>query len=88
MIKYSIKHHVKGRIRIDIPQIKGISISRLRNLSNLEIPDGITDVRPNPLSGSVVITYDPSKIDIEKYLETISNDEDVIKILSGATKGN
>ncbi|MCX8070069.1 MAG: hypothetical protein N2738_06160 [Thermodesulfovibrionales bacterium] len=87
MLKYTIKHHVKGRIKIYIPELKGMSIARLMSLSNIQIPEGIMDVKPNPFTGSVVVTYDPSKIDIEKYLETLSKDENLIKLLTEASKG-
>lgn len=45
-----------------------ISKTRLKSLSSIEISEGIL----NPFSGSVVITYEPSKIDIEKYLKNLS----------------
>ncbi|MFQ3574316.1 MAG: HMA2 domain-containing protein, partial [Thermodesulfovibrionales bacterium] len=68
MIKYTIKHHVRGRIRIEIPILRNVPLSRLKGLSALQLPEGIKEIKPNPFSGSVVITYEPSKIDIEAYL--------------------
>ncbi len=72
MVIYRIKHHVPGRIKIEVPFIKGLSISALKELPPIPIPAGIKDVRPNPLTGSVVITYEPKNIDIVKYLEDIA----------------
>lgn len=75
MIKYFIKHHIKGRIRVEIPDLRRISFSRLKGLNNIEVPEGIKEIKPNPFSGTVVITYEPSKIDIEAYLQKLSTDE-------------
>ena len=72
MVIYRIKHHVPGRIKIEVPFIKGLSISALKELPPIPIPAGVKDVRPNPLTGSVVITYEPKDIDIVKYLEDIA----------------
>lgn len=82
MIKYTIEHHVKGRIRIKVPVLRNISLSRLKGLSHLKIPEGIKDIKPNPLSGSVVILYEPSIIDIEQYLQSLLNDERIENLLN------
>ncbi len=76
MISYRIIHHIPGRIRIEVPFIKKLSMSRLfkisKQLSTIPIPEGIKDIRPNPLSGSIVITYDHGKIDIIEYIKNLS----------------
>ena len=77
MIDYSIVHHVPGRIRIGVPLIKELSVSDLRKrFSAIEIPEGIRDIRPNPITGTVVISYDPGMINILEYLENVAAGRD------------
>jgi hypothetical protein len=68
MIAYKIIHHTPGRIRLEVPSIKQLSVAALKRLSAISIPNGIKDIRANPITGSVVITYDPVDIDIIKYI--------------------
>jgi hypothetical protein len=42
-----------------------------RLFADFELPDGIKKVRPNPITGNVVIEYDPNKIDILVFLEEL-----------------
>lgn len=85
MITYKIKHHIPGRIRIEVPFIKGASISGLirmsKQLSAVEIPTGIKDIRPNPFTGSVVITYEPDKIDILKCINDMTSNIGIFTII-------
>ena len=69
MIDYSILHHVPGRIRIAVPLIKKLSVKELEErFSGIKIPDGIKHVRPNPITGTVIINYNPKTVDITQYL--------------------
>jgi hypothetical protein len=87
MITYKIIHHIPGRIRIEVPAIKHLSMSGLlqmsKQLSTIAIPEGIKDIRPNPLSGSVVITYKPEKINIIEYLKDIVSSAEMQKLMGG-----
>lgn len=87
MITYKIIHHIPGRIRIEVPAIKKFSIKKLMNMSDsflsVSIPDGIKDIRPNPFSGSIVITYEPSKINIIEYIETMASNTEMLKLIGG-----
>jgi hypothetical protein len=76
MVEYKIVHQLPGRIKIHIPLIKGVSVEKLKLLAerlfaDFELPDGIKKVRPNPITGNVVIEYDPNKIDIFVFLEEL-----------------
>jgi hypothetical protein len=76
MVDYKIVHQLPGRIKIHLPLIKGISVERLKLLADrlfadFDLPDGIKKVRPNPITGNVVIEYDPNKIDILVFLEEL-----------------
>ncbi len=73
MIQYRIVHHVPGRIRLEVPSIKGLSLSVLKGLSGIPVPCGIEDIRPNPLTGSLLIKYDPGQIDIDAYLRDMAS---------------
>lgn len=78
MMQYKILHHVPGRIRIEVPSIKGLSVKVLSRLSGIPVPCGIEDIRPNPLTGSLLIKYDPGRINIVSYLRDMASG-DVIK---------
>jgi hypothetical protein len=76
MVDYKIVHQLPGRIKIHLPLIKGVSVEKLKLLAerlfaDFELPDGIKKVRPNPITGNVVIEYDPNKIDIFVFLEEL-----------------
>jgi hypothetical protein len=85
MISYRIIHHIPGRIRIEVPFIKKLSRSELlqmsKQLSTISIPEGIKDIHPNPLSGSIVITYEHGKIDIIEYIKTVSSNMEIQKLV-------
>lgn len=85
MISYRIIHHIPGRIMIEVPFIKKLSRSELlqmsKQLSTISIPEGIKDIRLNPLSGSIVITYEHGKIDIIEYIKTVSSNMEMQKLV-------
>ncbi|MGO9611509.1 MAG: HMA2 domain-containing protein [Dissulfurispiraceae bacterium] len=81
MIQYRIAHHVPGRIRIEVPSLKGLTFEVLEGLSRLTIPCGIEGISPNPLTGSLVIKYNPAIIDIMVYLEEIAADRTLQEVL-------
>jgi hypothetical protein len=87
MITYKIIHHIPGRIRIEVPAIKNLSISGLlqmsKQFSTISIPEGIEDIKPNPFSGSIVITYRPEKINIIEYLKDIASSAEMQKLMGG-----
>lgn len=73
MIQYKILHHVPGRIRLEVPSLKGLSLRVLKGLSAMPVPCGIENIRPNPLTGSLLIKYDPGRIDIVAYLRDMAS---------------
>ena len=81
MINYRVVHHVQGRIRVQVPIIKKLSVATLKKLAEIPIPEGIKDVRANPVTGSLVITYDPDHVDIEKYLREMMADSEIVAII-------
>lgn len=87
MISYRIIHHIPGRIRIEVPVIKKLSISGLLQMSKqfsaIAISEGIEDIRPNPFSGSIVITYKPEKINIIEYIKNMASSAEMQKLMGG-----
>ena len=81
MIKYRVVHHVPGRIRVQVPVIKKLSVATLKKLAEIPIPEGIKDVRANPVTGSLVITYDPDHFDIDNYLKKMMTDSEIISTI-------
>ncbi len=81
MINYKVVHHVPGRIRVQVPIIKKLSVATLKKLAGIPIPAGIKDVRANPVTGSLVITYDPDHVDIEKCLKMMLSDSEIVAII-------
>jgi hypothetical protein len=78
MIDYEIVHHVPGRIKLKVPVIKKLRIDTLKKLSKLPVPKGIKDINANPLTGSLVITYDPDCIDILRYVQEMVADKELL----------
>jgi hypothetical protein len=52
--------------------MKGLCLKRLEGLSAIPLPTGIEGVRPNPLTGSILIKYDPARINIVAYLKDVA----------------
>ena len=81
MTGYAIKHHLPGRIRIDIPELKKMSGEELKRLADVLTRvwriKGIRYFSANPVTGSVTITYDPAVIDIMVYLNDMASDEKI-----------
>ncbi|MCL0061228.1 hypothetical protein M1N43_00475 [Thermodesulfovibrionales bacterium] len=78
MIFCRVIHHVPGRIRIEIPSIKGLSEENLVQASKgLSVLEGTKNIRPNPFTGRVVITYEPEKINIMKYIKALASNLEV-----------
>lgn len=62
MISKAYFHAIDGRMRLGIPGVKG-SWAKAQELKDRIINyPGISDVRPNPTTGNVLIIYDPQRI--------------------------
>jgi hypothetical protein len=86
MITFKVLHHTPGRIRIKVTSLKGLSIETLKRLSSVPIPAGIIEISPNPLTGNLIIKYDPESIDIMKYLEEVASNREIQNIIGYASK--
>jgi copper chaperone CopZ len=65
-------HNVPGRLRVKIPTLKSRP-GRIRTVENLLFNlNGIEQIRTNPLTGSVVINYDPDLLDLQQIIELLT----------------
>ena len=85
MVPYKILHHVPGRIRVVIPLLKGLLLSRLTKLAAILLADRILAIEPNFLSFNLVIKYDTKKIDILDYLRTMAFHPEIQKTIKEET---
>lgn len=79
----TIKHHIPGRIRLVFnPAL--ITRPEVRELASAhsELPPGVFSVRVNALALSVIIEYDPGRIDPSLLNDLITADEErMIEVL-------
>jgi Heavy metal associated domain 2 len=74
MYQAHIVHHIPGRMRIKVPFLKGAS-AYSEQISDLLMPlDGLRQVDFSPLTGSVLLHYDPEKYehfskDLSEYVQ-------------------
>ena len=80
-MRYRILRHIPGRIRIEVPAMRQVSLKALQQLSAIPLPCGIEGIRPNPLTGTLLIKYDPRQIDIVAYIEDMASHEEIACIL-------
>jgi hypothetical protein len=85
MISYFIKHHIRGRIRIEVPLLKKMTPAELKKLADtISIeprPKGIKGISANPLTGSVTIRYDADALDIMAYLSHMVTNKEILNIV-------
>ena len=87
MIPYSVVHHIPGRIRLEVPSIQRLSYTDLKQLL-ARIPAGIRDIQANPITGSVVIKYDPKTIDILAYIRSMTSSREMQEIVKKGVSVN
>ncbi|MBL6614183.1 MAG: hypothetical protein ISP45_09245 [Reyranella sp.] len=63
MAKLKIVHQVPGRIRMKIPSAKGNPEQLQAYKEVLSLIPGVEDIELNPVTGSVVLKYDPDRHD-------------------------
>jgi hypothetical protein len=86
MVSYVVKHHIPGRIRIEIPLLKRAPAKELNKLADIPVPEGVTNVRVNPLNGNLIIAYDPKRIDILRWLDVMASDSRILEIAKETEK--
>lgn len=63
-------HSVPGRLRVKIPQLRHRPAMAAVISETLSF-DGIQDVKIKPLTGSVVVNYDPELLDQSRILQAL-----------------
>ena len=61
-------HHVPGRLRVRVPQVKRSPKESRRVQDHLKDLMGVENVSVNPITGSVLVTYDQNRIDSSEIL--------------------
>ncbi len=86
MVSYKVVHHISGRIRIEVPSIKRLSVNKLKGLfivlSSLPVPIGIKGIRVNPLTYSLVIEYDPRLVDVIEYVKDMASSRTIMNTIA------
>jgi copper chaperone CopZ len=67
-------HDVPGRLRIKSPKLKGDHPQCRMAKGYLEKHEGIQAVSVNPVTGSVVVTYDPKRTSAKAIMELLSRE--------------
>jgi len=65
-----VSHSIDGRIRVRSEQLKTEKIGQLVTIQLTKI-DGIEKVKPTTITGSLLVEYDPNKIDKELLIGAI-----------------
>lgn len=60
----SYVHHLPGRLRIKLPSLKRNARYAATLQTTLSALPGVRDVRVNTLTGSLLVGYDPTRMDI------------------------
>lgn len=63
-------HHVPGRLRVRIPAIRK-NHRKAHQINELLDVYGVDELKVNPLTGSVVVKFDPSQVTPEQLLQLL-----------------
>lgn len=64
----SYVHALEGRLRIKIPEVKGAPLKAREIEGHLSICPGVEEVSANPVTGSVLVLYNPRLIGQEEII--------------------
>jgi len=67
----SYVHALEGRLRIKIPEVKGRPLQAREVESHLQLLTGMMEVSANPITGNVLILYDPSLLRENQIISTL-----------------
>jgi copper chaperone CopZ len=67
-------HHVPGRIRVKLTDLKHEPTEAVRVEKLLNGVEGVTDVKVTPLTGSVVVLYDPGRTAHDRILAALQDE--------------
>lgn len=90
--RVNVVHAIAGRIRFRFPEIKGHPARARKVQQELSALPGVWQVKANPGTGSVLVTYDHSKMDVllessrERFPALYSVADDVRALLAPAVE--
>ena len=64
----SYVHALEGRLRIKIPEVKGAALKAREIEGHLALSPGVEEVSANPITGSVLVHYNPRLICQEEII--------------------
>jgi hypothetical protein len=64
-------HALDGRLRIKVVEVKGAPVKALELQSRLQQVDGLDHATANPITGNVLILYNPSRLAPHEILEVL-----------------
>jgi copper chaperone CopZ len=64
-------HALEGRLRIKIPEVKGAPWKAGEVERHLKLLTGMEDVSANPVTGNVLILYDPRLVNQEEIISAL-----------------
>lgn len=86
-LSYKILYHGNGYIRLEVPSLRKLAsslfFSTLKSAFPLALPSAIKSFDANPLTGNIIIAYDPKDIDILDFIEKVARDPEILKIMKG-----
>src|SRR2546429_3114789 len=71
MERFAFLHMLDGRLRVKVADVKGSP--RVAALVEAQLAElqGVDDVSANPLTGSVLVLYDPAQVGVEEIMEVL-----------------
>jgi hypothetical protein len=67
-------HHVPGRLRVKAPALKRNPALAARTCSRVTAVEGVSGADANPVTGSLIVTYDPLRVDPRVLLQRLAED--------------
>ncbi len=64
----SYVHALEGRLRIKIPEVKGAPLKGREIEGHLNLCHGVDEVSANPITGSILVLYNPRLISQEEII--------------------
>lgn len=86
-LSYKILYHGNGYIRLEVPSLRKLAwslfFSTFKSAFPFALPSAIKRFDANPLTGNIIIAYDPNDIDILDFIEKMAGDPEILKIVKG-----
>jgi copper chaperone CopZ len=71
MGRFDYLHVVRGRVRVKVPEVKRCRVKAREVEQTLRKMQGVTHVKANPLTGNVLILFQPRLVDLSQILSAL-----------------